>query len=785
MSSSLLTVRHVLGMALAGSVLLAGQAMATPLVCDTASFVAGDGLAVSKGAEDVTLQWTGETGQTGRLKLQVVAGEPRIAELALRRDGQDWVVVGSGLRPEFSVVSGVRRISNQQLVPLREMNVPITQAIVDKYRWDPFWDAPLDLTSPVSGRMSNNPPPGAGLPGTDQAGLPRSKQEIKRASIDYHVESCSVRTDGARIIASFPGVKLGVFEGRLEITVFKGTNLIRQEVIASTKDKWVAYKFDAGLSGFQSGPEASVTWRDTGGDPQSYRFGGAINQSQVALKAANRIIVAEKGATAIAAFPAPHKFFWAREVAINMGYNWYRKDSDASFSIGIRQNEQEDPSEAPANFALYSARPGTDQLMTLFLYPSLLGGQGATEAALSFTRSDHYKPLAGYQVMNHHYHMDLGQRLIDAGSTDEKLPDLVALKALGINIVSQIDSVFFQPPVTAGSPPPTGRSRPDQLPITAASIQGALTHSDKDFLVMANQEVYGSPLGGHTDLLFSRPVYWDSRKADQPFKEAHPNYGNVYHIGNADDFLRMAREEDILISMPHPRAKGSTGYPDAIREEPYFNDPHYQGVGLRWGMGLDGSERRLCEFRCWPLLDDLSNWAVDRPMPLKFVTAISEVRHMAPGDDIYGSQPVSYLRLANLPPATDPSPVIQALARGDSFWTTGEVLIRNLALQPVKGGLNLSAEIEWTYPLEFVELVWGDGKTTRRTVIDTHDLAPFSSHRFELPIPAKGAKWVRFAAWDIASNGAVSQPMRTGAMPGKALMISPGVKAAVAERDRK
>jgi hypothetical protein len=310
--------------------------------------------------------------------------------------------------------------------------------------------------------------------------------------------------------------------------------------------------------------------------------------------------------------------------------------------------------------------------------------------------------------------------------------------------------------------------RPDQLPITASSVKGAQIHSDKDFLVMANQEVYGSPLGGHTDLLFSRPVYWDSRKTGQPFKEAHPIYGNVYHIGDAADFLQMAKEEDILISMPHPRTKGSTGYPDAIREESYFNDPHYQGVGMRWGMGLDGSERRLCELRCWPLLDDMSNWAVDRPVPLKFVTAISEVRYMAPGDDIYGSQPVSYLRLPTLPPATDPSPVIQALARGDSFWTTGEVLIRNLALQRVKGGQQLSAEVEWTYPLEFVEMVWGDGKTTRRTVISTRDLAPFSSHTFELPIPAKGAKWVRFAAWDIASNGAVSQPMRTGVMPGKA-----------------
>ena len=43
--------------------------------------------------------------------------------------------------------------------------------------------------------------------------------------------------------------------------------------------------------------------------------------------------------------------------------------------------------------------------------------------------------------MNHHYHMDLGQRLLAAGSLDAEIPDLQALKSLGINIVSQIDSI--------------------------------------------------------------------------------------------------------------------------------------------------------------------------------------------------------------------------------------------------------------------------------------------------------------------------------------------------------
>jgi hypothetical protein len=44
---------------------------------------------------------------------------------------------------------------------------------------------------------------------------------------------------------------------------------------------------------------------------------------------------------------------------VNLGYNFYRKDTDKTFALGVRQAEHEDESENQANFALYSARPGT------------------------------------------------------------------------------------------------------------------------------------------------------------------------------------------------------------------------------------------------------------------------------------------------------------------------------------------------------------------------------------------------------------------------------------------
>src|SRR5207253_6634683 len=117
-------------------------------------------------------------------------------------------------------------------------------------------------------------------------------------------------------------------------------------------------------------------------------------------------------------------------------------------------------------FALYSARTGTLQHMTVFLYPTSDPAQATYESALAFTHGDHYKPMAGYQVMNHHYHMDLGQRLGAAGSLDADIPDLVALKALGINIVSQIDSVGGGADAT-----PEGAVYPGARPVTASRTE--------------------------------------------------------------------------------------------------------------------------------------------------------------------------------------------------------------------------------------------------------------------------------------------------------------------------
>ena len=781
-----------LSLSLAAAVLgVAATASADPLTCSLTGYTAAPGLTAAVADNTLTLTWDGDKTQEVRMRLGVEQGAPMLRELAAHRKGSPWSVLAANVSPEFKVVAGFRRMSNQQMQPLNELKVPITDAIINEKKWDAFWDAPLFLGPPPA--RAGNPPPTAGI--ANQPGLPRKADEISRASASWHLSGCAVKTNGARIEVTFAGVTLGPFEGGLRFTVYKGTNLFKQEVVAKTTQPSVAYKYDAGLKGMPIQAGARATWRDIANTWQQYQFGGAQNTDSVPVRAANRVILAEQGKTgSIAAFPPPHIFFWAREEATNLGYNFYRKDSPTTYAFGIRQAEKEESVEFEQNFALYSARPGTEQRMAVFFYPSVDVAQPAMDAVLAFTHGDRFKPMPGYQVMNHHYHMDLGTRLMKAGSYDADIPDLPALKALGINIVSQIDSVGFggaaaprpegatgaagasgqagrppappageRPPATAG-PAPGGR--PDQLAMTLASVEGARRNSDTGFFVMPNQEYYGSPLGGHTDLMFSHPVYWTGgRKDGQPLSEKDAKYGTVYHIGNSADLMEMARREDVLISMPHPRTKGSTGFPDAVKDDAPFADPHYQGVGFRWGMGVDLSEQRLCDYRCLPLLDDMSNWVADKPIPPKYLLSISEVRLQQAGDDIYASSPVSYVKMASLPPANDPSPIIKTLMKGDYYVTSGEVLIGSFAVQGSGASRTIVADVDWTFPLEFVEVVWGDGTKTDRQIIPATDLGAFGKHTFAVPFDATGKKWVRFAAWDVAGNGATGQPIKltTGA----------------------
>ncbi|MDP1930228.1 MAG: hypothetical protein Q8L60_02080 [Gammaproteobacteria bacterium] len=714
------------------------QAQSQAISCNLDAYQSTSGIEVTSNTAGPLLRWRGTGDEQLQLQLTIVDGEPVIRSLQMRDDDIPWRTVLTDARIEFDIVEGFRRISNQQLVPLRALGIELTQEVVDRYKWDVFWDAPLDLREQQG---TGNPPPLDGV--AQQPGLPRSSDEIRRNSIRYNVNDCIVISDGARVEVRFPGVTLGSFSGELTLTVYVGTNLIRTEVLAATQLPSVAYKYDVGLSGLDLDVTASVAWRDTGYQQQSFALAGPANENGVPVTAANRLLVATTNGASIAAFPPPHTFFWAREVEINVGYNWYRKDSDDSFSIGIRQGEQEVVERYMANWSLYSAPPGSQQQMVGYFYPSLSDGDDTFQQALAFTHNDVYKALNGYKVMGSHYHTDMGRNLIDSGSIDTRLRDFEVIRSAGIDIAGPVD-----------------RPREEtQLQELHWLFEGAIRHSDADFMVWPQME-NSNILGGHWDLLFSHPVYYvDERAPGTPLVTEHSEYGKMYNIGSAEDIMAMVEAENMLIYMPHPRTKGSTGYPDAVANSPQFLHDSYRGAGWRWGMGSDLSEKRLSDFRVIPLLDDMNNWLVGTGLQPKSLIAITETYFKAPGDDIYANGPVTYLKLDELPVGNDYSPIIDVLKSGDYFVTSGEVLISSHEYIGSGDERVLLADVEWTFPLDFVEVVYGDGLQTISVVISATHLPAFGSHTFEIPFNAGGQAWVRFAAWDSAGNGAMTMPV--------------------------
>ena len=105
------------------------------------------------------------------------------------------------------------------------------------------------------------------------------------------------------------------------------------------------------------------------------------------------------------------------------------------------------------------------------------------------------------------------------------------------------------------------------------------------------------------------------------------------------------------------------------------------------------------------------------------------------------------------------SDLCRALRSGEFFVTTGEVLIPHWGVEGSGKERTVVADVKWTFPLEFVEAVWGDGQNVGRKVISATDQKPFGSHRYQIPFDAAGKKWVRFSVWDSAGNGAFTQPV--------------------------
>ncbi|MDO8542247.1 MAG: hypothetical protein Q7S40_17545 [Opitutaceae bacterium] len=714
-----------------------GQLAADPLHCDLAGYKPQPGLTASFERDVLTVSWQGSAGTEVRSRYGIDGGQPVIRELAVRAAGGKWSVVGENLAPDFTVQTGRRRIDFTALKPLQALGIDVSsREVIERQGWAAFWDAPFVI-------------PGEAKRNVD---MPRQPEEIQRAAAVYRSTSCEVKTDGARLEVNFPGLSIGIFAGGLRFTHYRGTNLLRLEAIAKTGQNLVAYKYDAALKGFSTKLLPRVRWHDTGGNAQEYRFGGARHDAPVTTRAKNRVMIAEGPAGSVAVFPPPTVFFPAREVDTNLGYVWYRKDGDTAYALGVKQAEHEDDQRYLQNFALYNAPPGTWQRMATYFYVSPAGAAATREAVLTFTHGDTFRAIPGHKTMVNHFHLQFTDRLRAAGSLSETIPDLAAMRALGLNIIGLSD--FHADKLRAGD------SGPGRFADQKEYFEACRRASDLDFLV-APWEEPSAYFGGHYNLINPRPLFYSKvRKSGQPFTEPDPAFGQVYHLGGPEDAQQMLDAENAFWYTAHPRSKASAGYPEGFEDKPYARNDRFLGIAFKPGMGMDLSEIRLAEGRTFDAIDRLNNRYAGSGLRPKYLIGDVDTYQKWPHDDLFPGFTVNYLQLERVPgPDEDWSPILRALREGKFFVTTGEIFIRNYRVTGRGNRRAIEADVDWTFPLEFVEVVWGDGKDVGREVIRATELPPMGTKHFSIPFDATGKKWVRFAVWDSAVNGAFVQPV--------------------------
>lgn len=118
-----------------------------------------------------------------------------------------------------------------------------------------------------------------------------------------------------------------------------------------------------------------------------------------------------------------------------------------------------------------------------------------------------------------------------------------------------------------------------------------------------------------------------------------------------------------------------------------------------------------------------------------------------------------HVQLGRLPTFHQWGDALAPLAKWEVFTTTGEVLLPDVNLtSSFANEIVATVRVLWTFPLRFAEIVWGDGQTTQREVIELTDTREFGGKTFEWRAKANAWKWARVAVWDVAGNGAFVNP---------------------------
>jgi hypothetical protein len=380
---------------------------------------------------------------------------------------------------------------------------------------------------------------------------------------------------------------------------------------------------------------------------------------------------------------------------------------------------------------------------SLFLLPGASDSSSTLKDVIAYTHDDRFVHLDGFVTFEPHWHLAYTVQAMEKG-LDWQPPFKAVMENVGIDSAMIMD---FH-----------GDGHPDDLTGVRLNeldqyYQACRAQSDQHFLLIPSEEadIY---LGGHWGLVFSHPVYWyQDRKPNEPFEAKEPKYGKVYRVRDADEMWKMIKEEDGVVYQTHPRTKGSTGYPDKILSTSYFKDSSYLGTGWK-AMPSDLSSPRLGE-RAFRTIDDLNNLGLHKHM-----IGEVDVFQISLADELYGHMNINYLRLPDLPSFDHYDRILKSIEKGDGFITTGEILLPSVSMSSTGDhSVRVRAKISSTFPLRVAEVIWGDGKSTHHQMIDLQSTPAFDNHEYEWSVNTPGWTWARFAVWDVAGDGAFTNPI--------------------------
>ena len=670
------------------------------------------------GLEMIGATWPDGNGHTAGLSLDVTGKAGLIREFGLLEVAGNRPIL-SNVDPAYFLTVGERRLAPEK---------PPEQ------KWEVFFDNPH-----------------------------QRPHEVFASQLD--LQQVRVTGRGSRATISIDQLTIGPFSGSLDFTFYAGSPLVRIDAVVQTDKDGLAIFYDAGIVARNARLCDRLAWMDTEGRIQRSEVAEAKSARPVNVRHRTIIASDDDEKISVTCFPPPHQFQFPRDYSTNLGFIWHGKGYQGQgdrFGFGIRQNK-----DGGGNFVpWFNGVPGVKHRLGMFLLVSAGGPESALKETLRYTNGDRFPELPGYLKLTSHYHMAIAVTAMEEkkrGIVRTEPPEYVGMfKDMGVNIVHLGEFHGDGHPKDPG---------PLRLPEMKAMFDECRRWSDEKLLLLPGEEgndYLGMKIQGqhpgHWMCLFPRPVYWTMVRGDnQPFVEDIPEYGRVYHVGSRGDMIRLLKEERGLAWTAHPRIKASSWTPDAFRHEDFFIAEYWLG-GAWKAMPGDLSRERQGE-RVLNLLDDMANWG-----QRKYVLGEVDVFKLDHTHELFGHMNINYVRMDKLPKYTDSwQPVLDLLSSGQFFVTTGEILLPRFTVggkesgdvvkQSADGSPELIAEMMWTFPLAFAEVISGDGNQVHRERIDLSDTSSFGSRTLQLKPQLAGRKWVRFEVWDIAANGAFTQPV--------------------------